>query len=153
EDGPRGAARERLDTERAGAGVEVQHHGAVNGPDQAERRLADEIGGRARDVALRRSDPPPSKLACNDPHSRDPNDQVWIARRSFVRLAWHPRNRASCRDFHAGVTLSSRYLAPDTATGAAARQARFEGSEPARSSSTSSCHGPGSATSFRARSR
>ena len=50
EDGARGAARERLDAERAGARVEVEHARAVDVPEDREERLADAVGGRARGV-------------------------------------------------------------------------------------------------------
>ena len=52
-----GAARERLEPERARAGEEVEHVRAVDRPDQVERRLADEVRRRPRRVALRRVDP------------------------------------------------------------------------------------------------
>ena len=52
----RGAARERLEPERARAGVQVEHGRAVDRADQVERRLADEVRRRPR----RRSPSAPS---------------------------------------------------------------------------------------------
>ena len=58
----RGPAGERLEPHRPGAGEEVEHGGAVDGPDQVERGLADAVGGRAGVAALRREDPGPAVL-------------------------------------------------------------------------------------------
>ena len=64
-----GAARERLDPHRAGAGEEVEHAGAVDRPDQVERRLADAVAGRPGREPLRRGDPGAAMRAGDDSHA------------------------------------------------------------------------------------
>ena len=63
EDAALGAARERLEPEPARAGEQVEDDRAVDGPDQVERGLADEVGRRPRRRPLRRVEPPP-RTAC-----------------------------------------------------------------------------------------
>ena len=65
----RGAARERLDPHRAGAGEEVEHAGVVDRPDQVERGLADAVAGRPGREPLRRGDPRPAVRAGDDSHA------------------------------------------------------------------------------------
>ena len=65
----RGAARERLEAHRTGAGEEVEHLGVVDGTDQVERALADAVGGRPRVASFRRGDPVAAMRAGDDPHA------------------------------------------------------------------------------------
>ena len=65
-----GAARQRLETERARAGIQVEHPlGRFAARDQnVEDRLADAIGGGPRRVALRRTEATSARGAGNDPY-------------------------------------------------------------------------------------
>ena len=66
---PRGAARERLDRQRAGAAVEVEDAGAVDPvAERREDRLADAVGGRPHLPAARRDQALPLQLSGDDPH-------------------------------------------------------------------------------------
>ena len=65
----RGAARERLEAHRAGAGEQVEHVGVVDRADQVERVLAHAVGRRPRVAALRRRDPVAAVGAGDDPHA------------------------------------------------------------------------------------
>ena len=72
-----GAARQRLQTERAGAGEEVEHARPVKAFREAmrqdvEQRLARAVGGRADRVGARRGQRPAAKLTADDPHRACP---------------------------------------------------------------------------------
>src|SRR5262249_26341961 len=68
EEGAGRAARERLEAERARAGEQVEHRGAVDRADQVERGLADAVARRARVRAGRREDAGAAAAAGDDPH-------------------------------------------------------------------------------------
>src|SRR5687768_14433710 len=68
----RGAPRQRLDAERARAGVEVEHPGPVQRAEHREQRLADAIRRRARSAARRRCEPAPAEAARYDAHALTP---------------------------------------------------------------------------------
>src|SRR5207249_5721533 len=65
----RGAARERLESERARAGEEVEYARLVDGADQVEGRLADEVRRRPRRQPLWRGDPVALLVTGDDPHA------------------------------------------------------------------------------------
>src|SRR5690606_29861305 len=73
EDAARGAARQRLETERPGAGKQVEHPAAVEllrvaVDDHVEDRLARTVGSRADRGAARGSEGPSAKFASDDAH-------------------------------------------------------------------------------------
>ena len=66
-----GAARERLDPERARARVQVEHREALDRAEHAEQRLAHAVRGRPRGRAARRAERRacPPNCARDDPHA------------------------------------------------------------------------------------
>ena len=70
EDGARGAPRERLDPERAGAGEEIEHARVLERPHEVEDVLAHAVGRRPRVEAARRAQLVTLAAAGDDPHER-----------------------------------------------------------------------------------
>src|SRR5712671_1499944 len=65
-----GPARERLQRQRAGPRVQIQHAQAVAAlPEHVEEALPDPVRSGARGLARHRPERPPAQLAADDPHS------------------------------------------------------------------------------------
>ena len=93
EDDPGSPARERLEAHRARAGVEIGNARAVERADQAERCLADTVGGRPRRRALRSHDARALAGAGDDPHPRPRLARPTMCPRTCAR----PRRRGGLR--------------------------------------------------------
>ena len=90
EDDLGGAARERLETQRARAGEQVEHARVVDRPDQVEGVLANAVRGRPVSLALRRGDSVPAVRAGDDPHGRSMVPGTARVQRRPLFRQWHP---------------------------------------------------------------
>ena len=120
-------ARERLDPERAGAAVEVEHPRAANVAEDREDRLAHPLGRRAHLVAAPRArEPASAQLAAADPQlhaaRRDLRDA--LVAEAAARLVHQRAERRAPRASRAARAVASTAARASSSSGGVVGQQR-----------------------------